>query len=65
VEQSVPVPAGKPDTTGDARVDAVLAALAELSGASTGEQVAVYDKVQRGLQECLAEAEPAGSTPPG
>ena len=67
VEQFAPASAGAPESTGDPRVDAVLEALTELAGASTGEQVAVYDRVQRGLQECLAEADPAaaGSARPG
>ena len=67
VEQVAPESSGDPEATGDTRVDSVLEALTELSGASTGEQVAVYDRVQRGLQECLTEAEPvtAGSARPG
>jgi hypothetical protein len=67
VEQFAPVPSGDVESTGDTRVDAVLEMLAELVGASTGDQVAVYDRVQRGLQECLAEAEPgaAGAASPG
>ena len=67
VEQFATASAGEPESTGDTRVDAVLEALTELAGASTGDQVAVYDRVQRGLQECLAEADPAaaGSARPG
>jgi hypothetical protein len=65
-EPTAPTPA-EPGLTGDNRVDSVLEALEELAGASTGEQVAVYDRVQRGLQDCLTEADPAvaGAARPG
>jgi hypothetical protein len=58
---------GDLESTGDPRVDSVLEGLAGLPGASPGEQVGVYELVQRGLQDCLAEADPAaaGSARPG
>jgi hypothetical protein len=67
VEGYMPVPMVEPQSSGDTRVDSVLEALGELAGTSTAEQVAVYDRVQRGLQGCLTEAEPAaaGSARPG
>jgi hypothetical protein len=67
VEQFVSEASGEPAATGDIRVDSVLEALAELTGAGMGEQVAVYDRVHRGLQDCLTEAAPAavGSARPG
>jgi hypothetical protein len=67
VEQFGSAPPSDLESTGDERVDSVLEGLAGLAGAGTGEQVGVYERVQRGLQECLAEADPAaaGSARPG
>lgn len=41
--------------TGDQQVDEVLGKLTDLSGATVAEQLPVYEAVQRGLQECLAD----------
>ena len=40
--------------TGDPRVDEVLGKLAGIEHRPTGEHVAVYDEVHRGLQDALA-----------
>ena len=45
------------DDTGDARVDAATARLAEVPDLPTSDHVEVYEDVHRRLQEALAEAE--------
>jgi hypothetical protein len=45
------------DDTGDARVDAATARLAEVPDLPTTDHVEVYEDVHRRLQEALAEAE--------
>jgi len=44
--------------TGDARVDAATARLAELADLPTADHVAVYDDVHHRLQDALADADP-------
>jgi hypothetical protein len=53
--------------TGDPRVDAAVARLAELGGRPVPEHVEVFEDVHQRLQELLASAdqdEPAPPTPP-
>ncbi|MGI5169234.1 hypothetical protein ACQEU3_33300 [Spirillospora sp. CA-253888] len=61
-------PAGpQAEPTGDARVDAALARLAELAGAPVAAHVEVFEDVHQRLQELLAAAddgEPGPSGPP-
>jgi len=45
-----------PGPTGDPRVDAALACLAELGGRPVSEHVELYEDVHRRLQELLASA---------
>ncbi|WP_344235265.1 hypothetical protein [Actinocorallia libanotica] len=49
----------EPGSTGDERVDAVLAALGALPGTPVAGHVAVFERVHLGLQEVLADAESA------
>ena len=44
------------DATGDARVDAATARLADTVDLPTSEQVEVFDEIHRRLQDVLAEA---------
>ena len=44
--------------SGDARVDAATARLAELPDLPTADHVAVYDDVHQRLQDALADADP-------
>ncbi|MFC9976552.1 hypothetical protein ACFVH6_37205 [Spirillospora sp. NPDC127200] len=61
-------PAGpQAEPTGDARVDAALARLAELAGTPVAAHVEVFEDVHQRLQELLAAAddgEPGPSGPP-
>lgn len=47
----------EPGSTGDERVDAMLAALGTLQGTPVAGHVAVFERVHRGLQEILADME--------
>lgn len=59
VEASEPMAVDQPpveiELTGDPRVDAALARLAELDELPTVAHVEVYDAVHRGLQDALAD----------
>lgn len=57
----------EPGSTGDERVDAMLAALGTLQGTPVAGHVAVFERVHRGLQEILAdmENEPVRGAVPG
>jgi hypothetical protein len=48
---------GEPPVTGDARVDAATARLAELAELPTSEHVTVYEDVHRRLQDALSDAD--------
>jgi hypothetical protein len=50
-----PEPWLRPELTGVAGVDEATALLAELDALPTADQVAVYDKVHRQLQDSLAD----------
>lgn len=53
---SEPAPAtAPPEATGDDRVDTALGRLQSLDGLPVGEHVAVYDDVNRLLQDALAD----------
>lgn len=57
VDETEPLPdaeALEQPETGDARVDEVLRGLSALDELPTSEHVAVFDEVQRGLQDALA-----------
>ena len=49
--------AGDVEATGEARVDAATARLAEIPDLPTSDHVAVYDDVHRRLQDALSDAE--------
>jgi hypothetical protein len=48
---------GDLEITGEARVDAATARLAEIADLPTSDHVAVYDDVHRRLQDALSDAE--------
>lgn len=53
---SEPIPGRATDaSTGDVRVDTALARLQTLDAVPVGEHVAVYDEVNRLLQDALAD----------
>ncbi|MFA1537561.1 hypothetical protein [Actinomadura monticuli] len=56
--------ASLPGPTGDPRVDAAVARLAELGGRPVSEHVELYEDVHRGLQELLASAGQDEPSPP-
>ncbi|WP_198653799.1 hypothetical protein [Actinocorallia populi] len=47
----------EPGSTGDERVDAVLAVLGTLPGTPVAGHVAVFERVHLGLQEVLADTD--------
>ena len=53
----VPERPGPPPATGDQAVDAVVAALAEVSGQPLEERLGVLEHVHRTLQDRLADVE--------
>ncbi|GAA4227432.1 hypothetical protein GCM10022254_15130 [Actinomadura meridiana] len=54
---AAPPPPIRPDPTGDPRVDAAVARLAELGGRPVAEHVEIFEDVHQRLQELLAAAE--------
>ena len=50
----------EPGSTGDERVDAVLAALGTLQGTPVAGHVAAFERVHLGLQEVLADTDGTG-----